>query len=183
MDKSLIERIKNGEEGAIRELYRMYWEEFKNMSSQKYPSCPPEDKEEIYQDMIMAFIRVIMSGKLEEEDHAKTYLMRIGLNKLSDWHKKQVKERQLKSDIKEQPVRAYTNDSFINDERIMLVKNLMNELDETCQKVLRLCVWGKMTGEEVAGKLGMKDRKVVAVKKRKCIKKLIDMLQDKGALQ
>ena len=184
-EDNLIQRIKNGEERALVDVYSEYRGEFIGWATKNYPSCGDEDAKDVFQEVMIKFRTNVVTGSLKEITHnLKTYLFDIGKKMIINRFTQERRRSELLEGNKEKiyPTEQYEN-QLEDKERQSIVAELLNKLDEKCRELLKLSFWESKSGDEIAQIIGSKDRKVVAVKKRKCINKLANMVGDPSNLK
>ncbi len=82
---TVVESIRNGDESALRSLYREYRQPFIKWMRSEY-SCSEDDAADIFQASVVVLYDNIISGKLQHLDKGlKEYLLGIGRLKGYEW--------------------------------------------------------------------------------------------------
>ncbi|MCB0835489.1 MAG: sigma-70 family RNA polymerase sigma factor [Bacteroidetes bacterium] len=137
-----------------------------------------EDAEDIFQDGIRSLILSIRGGKYRGTGSLQNYLLGMCKNL---WFKRFQK---IARDMKYQQEQIWKEQHTEDPEWILLEKeqeeeldSLLNALGDTCKKVLRL--WQlSYSMKEIASELGYKSEGVARKKKRLCMKKLLEILDE-----
>ena len=137
-----------------------------------------EDAEDVFQDGIRSLIFNVREGKYQGQGSVKGYLFGICRNL---WFKRFQK-------IQRQDSQLYRKEGLEvdrNDPEIILLEkdqeeqlnHLLNLLGENCRKVLEL--WKlSYSMKEIAAEVGYKNEAVARKKKRLCLKKLLDIMEE-----
>lgn len=130
-----------------------------------------EDAEDVFQESIILLYENVRSGKFREKSSLKTYLAAIA------------KFRWMKKLRKTSPSMQYvgnSNESFEDDpdfwiaeaEQEKLVTRLLQNMGETCLKVLTGFYYKGLSMRAIAKELGFKNEQVARNKKSKCLRTL-----------
>jgi RNA polymerase sigma factor (sigma-70 family) len=180
LKNELIYKIKQGDEDACLELYKLYRNEFLNWSFLNY-KINKEDGKDIFQDSIIAFYNNVKSGQLAEfTSDIKTYLFAIGKFKIINFIKKQQRSVTF-SDFDVLMVNEPISNEMIDKEENEFIKSTVKKyLDlqcEDCKKVLELYYFKDLDMKTIAHFLGYKNADVAKKKKYECFKKLAEMVR------
>lgn len=162
-DEVIIEKIKKGDQGAVEYLYTKHFNMMLRMV-QKNNGTEDEAKD-IYQDALIVFWEKVASGNFILTSKISTYLFSV-CNNL--WKKELVRKRRLTSDEKDIP--TYTD--MFQKEQIKAIHDCIEQLSETCQKVLNLYYFDRVSMAEIAKKLDFSSADTAKTKKYKCKKEL-----------
>lgn len=168
----LYEKILNGDESALVEVYDLYKQEFLNFFK-KY-DINKDSILDIYQDCNIIIYQKIYIERLElKSSSLKTYIFGIGKNKVYDYFKK----RQIINDnIKQLKVedRNFEIDDVPNIYEQTLAKNL-NLISESCQHILKLFYYRGLSIKDIVNQTDYKDENTVKSHKSRCLKKLKEL--------
>jgi len=169
-DSEVLEKIKKGDESALKYLYKKY---FRMMAKLVITNNGTEQEaKDIYQDALIVFWEKVLRGNLVLTSKISTYLYSICLNL---WRKELERKRRLSNEERDSP-------TFIDDERkerIRIVHECINELDETCKRVLMYHYFDGMSMTEIAERCGFANTDTAKTKKYKCKKKLDQIIKTK----
>jgi RNA polymerase sigma factor (sigma-70 family) len=173
-DAELMESLqtKTGKDDAIRFLYREHFHSLTNYVFQN--SGSQHDAEDIFQEVILAFIDLTEKGKFRGESSIKTYLFSINrnmwLNELKRKGRADVRETKfemLKDDVDPDP------DNFIHlREASAQVIAVMDRLGDGCKKILLTFYYENLSMKEILQTMNYENEQVLRNKKYKCLKQL-----------
>ncbi len=172
MNKSsdfLYERLKDGDETAIVEMYDCYQAEFLNFFK-KY-DINETSLLDIFQDSIIVIYQKILVENLElTSSSLKTYLFGIGKHKVYDYFKKkQIQTNDLES-LKVN-VEDLKSDKEPNIYELKLARGL-KQISESCQHILTLFYYRGLSIKDIVEQTDYKDENTVKSHKSRCLKKL-----------
>lgn len=189
-DKEYIDGIQNRDNRIFATLYETFRSDFINLFRIKHRAQDIEQIIDAYQDSCVVLWNNIQEGKLTfhklEEYHAslKTYLFSIGRNKLVSSYRKSQKEVKT-NDLELFSVKRntnnltedYRNSQFLLQEeelseRETVIQQLVANMQEPCNTLLKLYYWEKKDGQQIAALLNYKNPDSVKTQKFKCMKKL-----------
>jgi RNA polymerase sigma factor (sigma-70 family) len=172
-DIELIEGIKDGNEIALENLYRLDREGVINYVTNNKGSY--DDGADIYQEGIIVVWNKIKTGKYIKQDNAqlKTYLNRVCRNL---WYKKLRYQGKLTSMPDDYEAEDGDVIDYSDNERKL--EACFSHLREKCQEVLRLRFWEKKKLEEIAELLG-NSLQVIRNHSSACLNSLRDCLKQK----
>lgn len=170
--KNLYERLLDGDESALVEIYENYKAEFLNYF--KSYDINEESILDIYQDSIIVIYQKFVHKKFElTSSSLKTYLFGIGKNKIYDYFKHKQKNTDVINDIKIKVVDFNLNDEPNLYEKI-LAKNL-KQLSNSCQHILKLFYYRGLSIKDIVNHTDYKDENTVKSHKSRCLKKLKEL--------
>ena len=143
-----------------------------------------DDAQDIFQEVIVAFINLVKAGKFRGESSIRTFLYslnkNIWLNELKKRGRAQVREMKYEkaSDKAEQGI----NTALEAREANAGLMKLMDELGETCKKILLLYYFENQSMKEILTSLNYENEQVVRNKKYKCLKRLEELLTGNKSL-
>ncbi len=167
-EKEIFERICRGDEKALEFLYKKY---YRMMTKLVITNSGTEDEaRDVYQDALIVFWQKATSGNLVMTAKISTYIFSICQNL---WRKELDRKKRLTNEEKDTAV------SFDNDaaEREKIIAKCINQLGETCKKVLMYYYFEEMSMQDIADKLGFANTDTAKTKKYKCKKKLDELVK------
>jgi RNA polymerase sigma factor (sigma-70 family) len=178
-DQQLLEKIKEGNDKGILELYRLYRDSFIHWAQQNY-KIDEETAADVFQDTMVALHNNVAKGKLFElSSSLKTYLYAIGKNII----RKKLNKMEVISDQQEEQIADTLTieivDNIALNERQQLVSSLLNTVGEPCRTILRLFYFKGFSMEAIARHLEYKNENVAKTQKLRCITTLKKMLRDR----
>jgi RNA polymerase sigma factor (sigma-70 family) len=183
-DAELIAAISAGRElnEAIRFIYRQYSQATSSFIMQHGGS--EQDADDIFQETVVAFIEVVQKGKYRGEASVKTFLNSIARNywfneiKKRDRSGLRDKQFELSRDKNEADVSHYISEM----ERKRQLRELVDQLGESCRKVLLLFYYENLSMKEMVEHLPYDNEQVVRNKKYKCLQALAGLIKDNPAI-
>jgi len=183
-DAQLIEAISAGRElnDAIRYIYRQYSQATSSFIMQLGGS--EQDADDIFQETVVAFIEVVQKGKYRGEASVKTFLNSIARNywfneiKKRDRSGHRDKQFELSREKNEADVSHYISEM----ERKRQLRDLVDQLGESCRKVLLLFYYENLSMKEMVEHLPYDNEQVVRNKKYKCLQALAGLIKDNPAI-
>jgi RNA polymerase sigma factor (sigma-70 family) len=169
-DNEILEKIRKGDESALDYLYKKY---FKMMAKLIITNNgTDEEARDIYQEALIVFWQKAVSNNLVLTSKISTYLYSICQNL---WRKELDRKSKLSYEDKD------GSDGFDPDkeERIKIINNCINELGETCRKLLTYYYFDEMSMSDIAEKLGFANADTAKTKKYKCKKHLDTLIKSK----
>ena len=167
-EKEVFERIKNGDEKALELIYKKYYRMMTKLVITN--SGTEEEARDVYQDALVVFWQKARSGNLVMTAKISTYIYSICQNL---WRKELDRKKRLSNEEKDS---AQSMD-LDAPERNRIVAQCLNQLGETCRKVLMYYYFDEMSMQEIAEKLGFANTDTAKTKKYKCKQKLDELVK------
>jgi len=167
-EKEIFERIKKGDEKTLEFLYKKY---YRMMTKLVITNSGTEDEaRDIYQDALIVFWQKATSGNLVLTSKISTYIYSICQNL---WRKELDRKKRLTNEEKDTAV------SFDVDtpEKERIIAQCIDQLGDTCKKVLMYYYFEEMSMQEIADKLGFANTDTAKTKKYKCKMKLDELVK------
>lgn len=142
------------------------------------------DAQDIFQEVMVAFINMVKAGKFRGEASIKTLLYslnkNIWLNELKKRGRAQVREMKYEkaSDTAEQGINTALEAREANAE----LMKIMDQLGETCKKILLLYYYENLSMKEILKLLNYENEQVVRNKKYKCLKRLEELVTENKSI-
>ncbi|PWT71662.1 MAG: sigma-70 family RNA polymerase sigma factor [Bacteroidetes bacterium] len=183
-DAQLIAAINDEKEldKAIMFIYRHYSETVSSFII--HNSGNEQDADDIFQETVVSFIDVVKKGKFRMEASVKTFLVSIArnlwLNELKKRERAGVREKSYETakEVNEMDVSHYIGDREIKQE----LRELLNQLGESCRKILILFYYENLSMKEMVSHLHYENEQVVRNKKYKCLQQLTGILKEKPSI-
>jgi RNA polymerase sigma factor (sigma-70 family) len=169
-DQEIFERICQGDEGALEELYKKYYRMMTKLVISN--SGTEEEAKDIYQDALVVFWQKAVSGNLVLTSKISTYVYSICQNL---WRKELDRKRRLTNEEKDGV--EYSN--YDQEERARIIQECINDLGETCRNVLMFYYFDGLSMQDIADKLGFANTNTAKTKKYKCKKKLDELVKSR----
>jgi len=183
-DAELIEAISAGRElnDAIRYIYRQYSQATSSFIMQHGGS--EQDADDIFQETVVAFIEVVQKGKYRGEASVKTFLNSIARNYWFNEIKKRDRSgaRNKQFEAGREKDEADVSHHISEMERKRQLRDLVDQLGESCRKVLLLFYYENLSMKEMVEHLPYDNEQVVRNKKYKCLQALTGLIKDNPAI-
>lgn len=184
-DSELVANLRTGQrmDETIKTIYRNHFESlgWYVMSN----SGTRQDAEDVFQEVVLAFIDLVQKDKFRGESTVKTFLYSLNrhtwLNELKRRGRALAREEKYeKGREQHEPDTAH----FIADrEAKSAIIQLVGSLGETCKKILLLFYYENLSMREILETMHYENEQVVRNKKYKCLKQLEQMLNEKPFLK
>ncbi len=167
-EKEIFERIRKGDEKALEFIYKKY---FRMMTKLVITNSGTEaEARDVYQDALVVFWQKARSGNLVMTSKISTYIYSICQNL---WRKELDRKKRLSNEEKDS---AETPDMDAT-EREKIIGKCLEQLGDTCRKVLMYYYFDEMSMQEIADKLGFANTDTAKTKKYKCKQKLDELVK------
>lgn len=173
-EKEIFERIKGGDEKALEFLYKKYYRMMTKLVITN--SGTEEEARDVYQDALIVFWQKATSGKLVLTSKISTYIYSICQNL---WRKELDRKKRLSNEEVDGSVSQDTDTL----EKEKIIAKCIDQLGETCRKVLMYYYFEEMSMQDIAEKLGFANTDTAKTKKYKCKKKLDEMVKSQYSEQ
>lgn len=183
-DGGLIESLKTttGSDAAIRFLYREHFTLLIRYVMANSGSS--QDAEDVFQEVIVAFVSLVRAGKFRGESSVKTFLFslnkNIWLNELKRRGRAEAREEKYEKQ-NSQPDVTPDLAMEISQTKAELMKAI-GQLGENCTKILLLFYFENRSMKDVLTHLPYENEQVVRNKKSKCLKKLEELITGNATL-
>lgn len=167
-EKEIFERICQGDEKALERLYKKYYRMMTKMVISN--SGTEEEARDVYQDALVVFWQKARSGKLVMTSKMSTYIYSVCQNL---WRKELERKKRLSHEEKDTAVHIDTDRA----ERDKIIAACLNQLGETCRKVLMYYYFDELSMQEIADKMGFANTDTAKTKKYKCKEKLDELVK------
>ena len=183
-DAGLLSSLTTSE-GTDAALKFMYREHFDLLSRYILNNSGSEqDAEDIFQEVMVAFINLVKAGKFRGESSIKTFLFslnkNIWLNELKRRGRALAREEKYER-LNERHDLTADISMELHQTKNDLMK-VIDELGENCKKILLLFYFENRSMKEILGALPYENEQVVRNKKSKCLKKLEEIITGNKAL-
>jgi RNA polymerase sigma factor (sigma-70 family) len=177
-DTELLAAVKSSIsiDGAIKFMYREYYGLLKIYTCQN--SGTDEDAQDIFQEVLVAFINLAQKDKFRGESSVKTFLYALNRNIwLNELKKRGRAERRDTIFEKEKDTEMMDVSYFIAQAEMQKqILTVVEELGETCKKILLAFYYENLSMKEILTTLSYESEQAVRNKKCKCLKQLEQLL-------
>jgi len=167
-EKDLFERIQKGDEKALEFIYKKYYRMMTKLVITN--SGTEEEARDVYQDALVVFWQKARSGNLVLTSKMSTYIYSICQNL---WRKELDRKKRLSNEEKD----SAESMDMDGPEREKIIARCLEQLGETCRKVLMFYYFDEMSMQEIADKLGFANTDTAKTKKYKCKQKLDELVK------
>lgn len=170
-DTRLLERIRQGDEGALVELHARHRKPVIALVLRN--SGTAADGEEILEEALVILWERVRQGRYEERAAAGTFLFATARNL---WLRRLAARRRERptdpADLPEPVDPDSPLDALIAAEEASLVAAALADLGETCRRILLLFYWEEHSMEEIAAAVGLANAATAKARKHQCRKEL-----------
>jgi RNA polymerase sigma factor (sigma-70 family) len=167
-EQELFERIKGSDEKALEYLYKKYYRMMTKLVITN--SGTEEEARDVFQDALIVFWQKAKSGNLVMTAKISTYIYSVCQNL---WRKELDRKKRLSNEEKDSPVSL----DMETPEKEKIIAKCLDQLGETCRKVLTYYYFDEMSMQEIADKLGFANTDTAKTKKYKCKQKLDELIK------
>ena len=167
-EKDLFERIQKGDEKALEFIYKKYYRMMTKLVITN--SGTEEEARDVYQDALVVFWQKARSGNLVLTSKMSTYIYSVCQNL---WRKELDRKKRLSNEEKD----SAESMDMDGPEREKIIARCLEQLGETCRKVLMFYYFDEMSMQEIADKLGFANTDTAKTKKYKCKQKLDELVK------
>jgi RNA polymerase sigma factor (sigma-70 family) len=183
-DQLILEEIRNGNPKVLEKIYDQYRTPFLAWAIQTYQS--EEDTGlEIYQKAFTILYFNTKNGKLTTlTSSLKTYLFAIGKNLFREkFRDKHAQHLDLDSSQAQATLIDHLDTSILDQQDLAhqreLVRSLLSQIGDPCQKMLKLIFIQALPSPEVIKLMGYSDDRVLRKRKSLCLKQLREIWANK----
>lgn len=167
-EQELFARICQGDEQALEVIYQKYYRMMVRLVTSN--SGTEQEAKDVYQEAVVVFWQKAISGNLVLTSKMSTYIYSICLNL---WRKEL--DRKGRFSNEEKDGKEFQKQD--KEERIKIIHECIDKLDDTCKKVLSYYYFDGMSMQEIADKIGFANTDTTKTKKYKCKKKLDEIIK------
>ncbi len=183
-DEELIAMIKDDAttDNAIVFLYMHHFENLRLYIQQNQGSL--QDAEDIFQEVIVAFIELVQKNKFRGEASINTFLYSINKNMwLNELKRKgRALARETNFETGKQIADTGVDDIIAGREARLEMLGIMDKLGELCKSILLAFYFDNFSMKEIVKNMNYENEQVLRNKKYKCMKNLEQLLSGNPAL-
>lgn len=169
-------------DNAVRYIYREYFEVLRKYTCQN--SGSDEDAQDVFQEVVVAFISMVQQDKFRGESGVKTFLYslnrNIWLNELKKRNRAEKRDIQFESE--KESLSMDVSHYIAQNEMQKQTYTILDRLGETCKKILLAYYYDNLSMKEILARLDYENEQVVRNKKSKCLKQLEQLLFENPTL-
>lgn len=186
--------MQDNYEEIVRKWYNKLGPLFRNTLHSKYENLSFDTIEDLYQDAFIAVHENLLRGRIKENTSWSSYIIQIGLNLAS----KDMRHSGITDSIDNSPICDEDGQSALSREveRLLAVnvesdKSIytdyeaqqvlgteLNYTPEPCATIIRLYYYDRMSMEDIAVAVNMKNATTAKSKKSQCMKTLVGRVKD-----
>lgn len=167
-EQELFARICAGDEQALEVVYQKNYRMMVRLVTSN--NGTEEEAKDVYQEAVVVFWQKANSGNLVLTSKMSTYIYSICLNL---WRKELDRKKRFANEEKD----AIEFQQQDKEEKHKIIHECINQLDETCRKVLSYYYFDGMSMKTIAEKIGFANTDTAKTKKYKCKKKLDELIK------
>jgi RNA polymerase sigma factor (sigma-70 family) len=158
-DQEVLDKIRKGDESALDYLYTKHYRMLVNVITKN--NGTEDEAKDIYQDALVNFWQKSRKPDFELTAKISTYLYSVCQNL---W----LKELNRKSRLGAEDLNAGFLPDYDEKEKNSLVEKCLNQLGESCKKILMLYYFDDLSMEDIAKEMGFANADTAKTKKYKC---------------
>ena len=144
-----------------------------------------QDGEDIFQEAVVALIKLVKDGKYRQQANIRTFLIAISKN---IWFneirkRKSTGQREKRYEDERDMVESDISEQIGDLEVKKQFRELLNRLGDPCKKLLLLFYYEDMSMKELLSHLPYENEQVVRNKKYKCLKQLTSLVKANPIIQ
>ncbi len=183
-DSELINALKskNDIDNAIKFIYQKSFHIIKTYIVNN--SGTDSDAEDNFQEVIIAFIKLVQENKFRGESSIQTFLYvmnrNIWLTELKKRNKILIRENKYES--QKENVQLNTEEFIVQVEMQKQILQIVSTLGETCKKILLAFYYENLSMKEILENTEYATEQTLRNKKYKCLKELSEILEKNPSL-
>lgn len=139
-----------------------------------------EQAADIFQDALIVFYGKVRDDNFELSCAVKTYIFSISRNLWLKELRKNKRYVTLNTDQDHIAIKEDSLDVLYQTEKEQQIANLIGQLDEGCQQILKLYYFDRLKMKKIAEIMNLSSDQVAKNKKSSCLKKLRNLLKKLG---
>ncbi len=167
-DQEIFKQICRGDERALEVVYQKNYRMMMRLVQNN--SGTEQEAKDIYQEAVIVFWQKAVSGNLVLTSKISTYIYSICLNL---WRKELDRKKRHTNEEHDRP----HFQKHESEEKARIVRECIDQLGETCKKVLSYYYFDGMSMKEIAERVGFANTDTAKTKKYKCKKKLDEVIK------
>jgi RNA polymerase sigma factor (sigma-70 family) len=177
----LLELKQPNIEEPVRQLYELYFESIVMQICANGGNN--EDAADIFQEAILVLIEKVKTGQFRGDSSIKTFLSAIARNLwLFELRTRGRRKNREVLYMKGEGTETETTDVFFNKENNASLLTVLNEIGETCKKILTGVYYEDKSMKELLASFDYENEQVLRNKKSRCMKKLKELIENNTIL-
>lgn len=179
-DVELLSAISSNDhlDDAIRSMYRDYYNVLSRYVLNNKGN--EEDAQDVFQEVLIAFVGLVQNGKYRGEASIKTILYSLAKNIWLNEMKKRssADKRELNFENNKMTLQMDISHEMMQSEMQKQTMTIIDKLGDTCKKILLAFYYENKPIKEILSSLEYENEQVVRNKKSKCLKQLEQYLSE-----
>lgn len=179
-DEELVAAIKR--EANVNKPVLYIYQQYSDKISSFLMSYGASEQEaqDVFQEMVVAFVDIVKKDRYRPEAKLGTFLTAVAkniwFNEVKKKERSSFREKQFEKgrDQVEADVSHFINEREMKQQ----MRNLVQQLDEPCRKILLLFYYEDLSMKEIVQHLPYENEQVVRNKKSKCLQHLTGMVKN-----
>jgi RNA polymerase sigma factor (sigma-70 family) len=173
-DQQWLERLQSGDQEVLVLLYKNNHTMIRSYVLKNQGRN--EDAEDLLQDALIVLWQKVQQGNFVLSSKLSTYIMAVCKNL---WLKRLGKQQRLEGEDKILPHLHVTADNFSEISDFKHLQKAMDEIGETCKKLLMMFYFDGNDMEQIARKMQFANADTAKAKKYQCFKKLETLIKSR----
>lgn len=181
-DQEILEAIRNKDDkNSIEFLYKSLLPKVKKHVCSNSGSL--DDAYDVFQDAVMTFYRLVISGKFDNSKYSiQGFMFTLSKNLWINLVKKRENSQKREQNVEVEPYSNSVLETIIDSEKKLVLDKLFGTLGEKCIEILTLFYYQKLSIKEISEKIGVMTEDSVKVKSHRCKKLLIEKIKGNKSL-
>jgi RNA polymerase sigma factor (sigma-70 family) len=135
-----------------------------------------DEAKDIFQDAVIRFYDVVKEGKFEGKSSISTYIFAISKNLwINSMKKKNKYIHEEQSEIRDSSTNLL--EDMISQEKVDAVNNLLKQVGEGCEQLLKYSIYDNLSMKEICEKMGYSSENVAKTYNYRCKQKLMQLVE------
>lgn len=181
-DQEILLAINSSNDsGALKHLYQTLFPKVKKYICQN--SGDNDKAFDIFQDGIMVFYNYVTTKKFNPSHEINGFIFTICKNMWINHIRKEKRTIALPEYFDYTDNEDSIIDKLISKERENEIADILSQLGDKCEELLKYSVFYKLKNSEICKIMGFSTENAVKTRKYKCLQKLISLIQSKPSLK
>lgn len=168
-DEEIVSKLRAGDRHALDDFYLQQRKGFLNWAKGK-SQLPETDLLDVYQNAFVVMYEQLLKPEFTLSSQLSTFLFGIGRNLLLKAHRTQLRNQDHEAAIRTELLQQKEAEPL--NERAQRVRQVMQQVQEPCQSLLKLFYFEEKKLAEIATLMQYKNTNVVKSQKVRCLRKL-----------
>ena len=179
-DQDVLSALKKGNDDAVLSfLYKMVLPKVKHYI--KTNRGNEDEAKDIFQDAVIIFYKKVKLDQISQDTNITAYICHVAKNLWINRAKKLNRTIELPDEDYHPAEEDNFLDQLISEEKKNAVRNLLSQIGEECQKLLKYSVYDNLSMKEICAKMGYSSENVAKTYNYRCKQKLVQLvMKNKG---